>query len=45
MKTKQQAKTLATKAKWILYSGVALNTLLLFAAFAETAKSPQYAGE
>ena len=44
-KQNEKVAKLVTKAKWVLYSGVALNTVLLFAAFADPPKSPKYTGE
>lgn len=46
MKSSDAKKSkLMTKAKWVLYSGVALNTMLLIAAVADTPKTPRILGE
>lgn len=44
-KDKSTESKLMTKVKWVLYSGVALNTMLLIAAVADGPKTPRYVGE
>ncbi len=36
---------LVQKAKWVLYSGIALNTMLIISALADTPKVPRSAAE
>jgi hypothetical protein len=45
MKKPKTTEKLLQKAKWVLYSGIALNTALLIAALADGPKTPRYIGE
>jgi hypothetical protein len=45
MKKPKTTEKLIQKAKWVLYSGVALNTILLIAALADSPKNPPAFGE
>jgi hypothetical protein len=45
MKKQKTSEKLIQKAKWVLYSGVAVNTILLFVALADTPKTPRSQGE
>lgn len=44
-KSESKASKVATKVKWVLYSGIALNTMLLIAVVADTPKTPKWIGE
>jgi hypothetical protein len=45
MKKSKTSEKLIQKAKWVLYSGIALNTVLLIATLADGPKNPRYIGE
>ena len=44
-KPNDKVTKLVTKAKWVLYSGTALSTVLMFAALADPPKTPLWCGE
>jgi hypothetical protein len=45
MKKSKTSEKLIHKAKWVLYSGIALNTALMISALAASPKMPRSIGE
>ncbi len=45
MKKSKTSEKLIQKAKWVLYSGIALNTMLIISVLAPTPKNPRALGE